>query len=204
LSFRSGQHFVNCRVIVGNPSTFAIESGITKAFDRPSFRALGFFVIHVGDRRYGVHAPEATLLACSFDEVQDRIARRGSHTTPFAHEPDAGRIADAYRDSIYAPDQENELFFGLPQPEFCHLIYSKHIVWAPDGDEAFDDGSHVLHFDIGDRVRLIAFRSMEDGYHHDPDTITDVCIDAAEFYRILKQWRDAFQAAWKIAPRTAV
>ena len=35
-------------MIVGDPSIFAIESGITKAYERPSFLALGFFVLHVG------------------------------------------------------------------------------------------------------------------------------------------------------------
>ncbi len=188
-------------MIIGNPSVFAIESGISKAFERLSFRALGYFVIHVGGRRYGVLEPDATLLACSLDEVQDRIARQGSHIAPYSGEPDAGRIAEAFRNSSHAPDQENELFFGLPLKDFQDAIYSNHIPWAPDGDEAFDDGSHVLHFDQGESVRLIAFRSVDGDYHYDPDTIADVCIDAEEFYRVLMEWRDAFLSEWSAAPK---
>src|SRR5258706_8969416 len=184
---------VSLRVTVGDPSSFAIASAITKAYERLGFRALGFFVIYIGGRRYGVQESDATLLACSFDEVRDRIARRGTHSAPFATEPDAGRIADAYRDAIYAPDQDHESFFGIPQREFRDLIYSNHLGWVPDGDEAFDDGSHVLHFDVEDRVRLIAFKSIEGGYHHDPRTLADRWIDAAEFYRILEEWRDSFE-----------
>jgi len=188
-------------VIIGDTSRFAIESGMTKAYARLSFRALGFFVIYLGGRQYGVRASDATLLACSFGEVEDRIARSGRHTAPFAADADAGMIADAYRDAIYAPNQENERFFGFSQPEFRTLIRSHHLVWAPDGDEAFDDGSHVLHFDVKDRVRLIAFRSNEEGYHHNPRTLTDAWIDAVEFYHILAQWRDAFEKEWAAAPK---
>jgi len=143
------------------------------------------------------------MLACSFGEVENRIVRRGRHTAPFAIMPDAGSIADAYRDAIYAPNLETEFFFGIPQPEFRNLIHSNHLVWAPDGDEAFDDRSHVLHFDVEDRVRLIAFKSNEEGYHHDPRTLTDMWLEAAEFYRILERWSDAFEAEWDGAPKVS-
>lgn len=184
-------------MIVGDPSSFAIESGITQAFQRLSFRALGFFVIYVIGRRYGVQSPDATMLACSFDEVKDRIARRNKHIAPFATEPGAADIADAFRCAIYAPNQEAKSFFGFPQPAFCDLIYSHHLLWAPDGDEAFDDGSYVIQFDVADRVRLIAFRSRKDSYAHDPSTLTDAWLGADDFYGILEQWRAAFEVEWE-------
>jgi hypothetical protein len=184
-------------MIIGDPSKFAIESDITRAVpvDDRSL-ASGFFVLHIEGRCYGVREPDATLLGCSIDEVENRSARRGQHTAPFAQEVDAGEIADAFRDAIYAPDQEERQFFGIPYAEFGDLISSRHIDWAPDGDEAFDDGSYVLHFDVGDRVRLIAFRNQVDGYHHDPSTLRDIWINANEFYAILDQWLIAFEAAW--------
>jgi hypothetical protein len=123
-------------MIVGDPSVFAIESEITRAYERLSFRALGYFVIYVCGRSYGVRAPDATMLACSFDAVEKRIANRGKHVAPFAAE-DAGKIADAFLRALYADKQEDKLFFGIPQPEFSGVLYSKYIVWAPDGDEAF-------------------------------------------------------------------
>ena len=189
-------------MIIGDPSTFAIESGITQAYERLSLRGLGYFVIHIGGHRYGVHAPDATMLACSFDEVQERTNRRGRHTAPFANESDGGKVADSYRDAIFAPNHENQSFFNITQTAFSDLVYSNHIVWAPDGDEAFDDGSYVLHFDIGDRVRLIAFKGLENGYHHDPTTLTDVWLEADRFYLTLREWRDAFEVEWKSAPKT--
>jgi len=186
-------------MIAGNPLVFAIESGITNAYERLSFRALGFFVIHVGGRRYGVCEPDATLLANSVDEVGRRLAGRGSHTAPFA-DHDAGAIAGAFRSAIYAEEQE-ESYFGLPLSDFEGVIHSSRIMWAPDGDEAFDDSSYVLQFDVGDRVRLIAFRSCpNDLYDH--TTLSDVWLAADGFYRILGQWHDAFESEWESTPKT--
>jgi hypothetical protein len=132
-------------MIIGDPSVFAVESGITEAFDSLSQRALGFFVIHVGSRRFGVYEPDATMMGCSFDIVQRRIARRGTHIASFANESDGGKIADAFRAAVYAEVQDGE-YLGVPPAEFRDLFYrgSNELMWAPDGDEAFDDGSFVL------------------------------------------------------------
>ncbi len=186
-------------MIIGDPSTFAIESGITRAYERLSFRALGFFVIHIRGRCFGVRAPDASLLACSLGEVEDRLARRGSHTAPFVIES-GGDIADAIRVAIHAPEDEVKRLFEMSQAELSTYLYSQHLIWAPNGDGAFDDGSYVLQFDAGDRVRLIGFRSG-DGYHHDPATLVDLWLDASAFYTILDQWRRAFLSEWQVAQK---
>jgi Immunity protein 42 len=189
-------------MMIGNPTIFAIESEITRAYERLGFRALGFFVLHVGGRRYGVYKPDATMLANSFDEVQERIAFCYKHTAPFATEPDGGAIADAFRNAIYA-DKQRESFFGIPLAEFCKFFYApSNVMWAPDGDEAFDDGSFVLQFDVESRVRLIAFKSDE-GYCHAPNTLSDIWLPADDFYNILREWHDAFDAEWASAPKSA-
>lgn len=183
---------------IGNPDKLAIESDITRAIQtEDSVLPSGYFVIHVCGLRYGVRQPDATLLSCSVAEIDNRIGRRGNHAVPFASEP-AGRIADAYRDAICAPDQEQKQFFGRPHSEFENLIHSSYISWAPDGDEAFDDGSYVLQFDVGDKVRIIAFRCAERGYHHDPLTLRDLWVGEEEFYGVLEQWRTAFTDAWAL------
>jgi hypothetical protein len=188
-------------MIVGNPSVFAVESGIVQAYKRLSFRALGFFVIYVGGRCYGNRSPDSTMLACSYDEIQRRLAERGSHTSPFAAEAEAGKIADAFRDAFYAQKQRDS-YFGIPWSEFSDIIRSKRIMWAPDGDEAFDDGSYVLQFDVHDRVRLIAFKSGQDDLH-DPATINDMWLTADEFYGVLQRWHDLFEAEWVSMPKVS-
>ncbi|MFO1512599.1 MAG: Imm42 family immunity protein [Verrucomicrobiota bacterium] len=211
-------------MLIGNPSNFAIESCISIAYEELGARALGFFVIHIGGRCYGVREPDATWMANSFDEVERRIARRGKHTAPFATELNAGKIIDAARDADYAPDQESKLFLGIPRQEFSNYFSSDRLTWAPDGDEAFDDGSNVLHFDVDNRVRLIGFRLKRCAndyphdpaipsvhecvhewefhrYQHAPNSLSDIWLQADEFYHILQTWRDAFEAEWRSAPK---
>jgi hypothetical protein len=188
-------------LIIGNPFVFAVESSIMQAYERLSFRALGFFVIYVGGRCYGKHELDSTMLACSYDEVERRIAKRGSHTAPFATESDAGKIADAFRNALYAENQR-ESHFGIPLADFRDMIRSKRIMWAPDGDEAFDDGSYVLQFDVQDRVRLIAFKSGE-GYLIDPAVLSDVWLPAEDFYYVLQRWHDAFEGEWASMPKVS-
>jgi len=189
-------------VIVGDPSVFAIESEITRAYERLSFRALGYFVIHVCGRSYGVRSPEA-LLARSFDAVQRRILEIGLHAAPFAS-GDAGEIADSVRTALFSDCPDERVFWGLPRSRFAQLIYSKDLVWAPDGDEAFDDGSYVLQFDVESSARVIAFRSVDDGFLHDPSSLSDLRLPLAEFYGVLKEWAQAFEAEWRTAPKAAI
>lgn len=190
-------------MIVGNPDVFAIESEVTQAYEQLSFRALGFFVIDVQGRSYGVKEPDATMLACSFDEVGRRIARRGQHTPPFAIDSNAGDIAYGFRRANYDVEEEGELLFGWPVPQFNDAVSSNHLEWAPDGDEAFDDSSYVLHFEDKDRVRLIAFKSTLDSTY-DLANLSDVWLSQDNSYGILQDWRDRFEAEWEALPKVPI
>jgi hypothetical protein len=189
-------------IVVGNPQKFAIESCMTRAYDRPGLRALGYFVLHVGGECYGVKSDEATMLACSFDEVARRIARRGTHRAFFSQDSNADAIAMAVYEAIYGPENQISRFRGLSQRQMSELLHTHHIQWAPDGDEAFDDSSRVLHFDADDRVRLIAYK-VETDFSALRDTVKDVWLEAVEFYGILECWRDAFETEWCATPENS-
>jgi hypothetical protein len=182
-------------VIIGNPEMFAIESGITRAFPRLGARALGYFLIHVAGYEYGVRAPEATMLACSFDEVGRRLAERGTHTAPFSGESDGAAVARSVRLACYDTEAADQGFFGLSGSELESLVYSKKLLWAPDGDEAFDDDSFIVQLDVGSQVRLVAFRSSVD-YDVDEGSLRDVVLSGDLFYSVLEEWWSRFEAEW--------
>lgn len=184
-------------MIIGDPSTFAIESHITVAYERLGFRGLGYFVIHIGGLAYGVREPDATLLACSLDEIDKRLASEGRHIAPFSKEPDSDSIADAFRSAIYGECQD-ESFFGLPVDEFQQYFSrdTVDLMWAPDGDQAFDDGSYILQFDIENKVRLISFKCNEDGKRI-RETMRDIWLTQSRYYGVLKDWRNAFYKSWQ-------
>ena len=110
-------------ITVGNPASFAIESGIHEAFAPLSLRALGYFIIHINGRCYGVKAWDATMLGCSFYTVLDRIAERGTHTAPFM-EASAVDLIDAYLEVCYIGDREHELFFGQAAQSLSKIFLS--------------------------------------------------------------------------------
>jgi hypothetical protein len=182
-------------MMIGDSHVFAIESSITKVYEQLSLRALGYFVIFINGFCYGVHKPDATMLACSFDEVERRIRQRNRHIANFS-KMDADKIAYAFQNALYSNKQEKS-YFGITLTEFCKHFDrdANDLVWAPDGDEAFDDGSYILQFDVGDLVRLIAFKS--EGYSYDKTTLSEVWIESEKYYQLLQSWYEWFDAEWK-------
>jgi hypothetical protein len=189
-------------MLAGNKSTLAIESVITRAYESKHFKAVGFFAIHLANFRYGICQPEATMMGWHYGEVKARIIRRGSHTAPFSMEIDAGKIADAVRDARYAPNQEQNEFFGFCQPEFLKLVKASSIFWVA-AEEGFENSSYILQFDVGPRVRLIGFRlsGRKGDHHHDPSTLRDLWMEADAFYEVLERWRYGFEAEWFATPK---
>lgn len=187
-------------MLIGNPLTFAIESSIHEAYAEHPGLAWGCFTFHIGGLRYGVPEPDATMMACSLGEVTDRLEARGTHGAGRLAGIEAGVVWDAYRDMFYGLD-ERTLYAGIESGEFQRLVSGNSLVMAPDGDEAFDDGTHVLQFDVGREVRLIAARSG-DGLAHEPASLRDVRLPDAEFYGVLSEWRRAHMEAWASAPKS--
>ena len=186
-------------MIVGDPTAFAIESVITKAYSKPSLRALGLFVVYVRGHRFGVYDPEASLLANSLDAVQRRLANRGRHIVPFATDTGAAEIAKAVSIALYFECKEDRLL-GYDQKELAEMVYSRELLWIPDGDEAFDDGSHVVQFDVKDQVRLVAFKRL-DSEAYDPATLTDLWLSGDSFYGTLREWQEQFVKEWQGIPK---
>lgn len=177
-------------MIVGDCRIFAIESEITEATESLSQLALGFFVLHIGGRAFGVRKPNASMLGCSFNEVEHRLRRRRTHASPIPLDVSAPEVATAYLDAFYR-DNERTDYFGLSRHQFVDALQSSGAMWAPDGDEAFDDGSHILQFDADGRVRIIAFLNTEE-----PDdfaqSIREEWMNADLFYAIVSAWTTLF------------
>ena len=183
-------------MLIGHPDRFAIESHITRAYARPGFLALGYFVLHVGGRAYGVRESDATLLAVAFDVVEERLAQRNTHQAAFATYPDGAALFDTLMASIYDDAEDVNTCCGVSRSKLTEIIEAQNLKWC-DPDEAFDDGTTLFHFDEGSRVRLLATNEGDPkSWRHNPETFRDVWLDADEFYRVLQEWRDSFLAEW--------
>lgn len=190
-------------LLVGDPSIFAIESKISVAYEQLGFKALGYFIIHVAGKSFGVRTWDASLLACSLDAVRARFAGRGTHEAGFGSEPNAVNVAEAMYFSVYREVPAHCRFFGLTADEFTDALYKTNTIWAPDGDECFDDGGMVMQFDVGDQVRLIAFMNAE--YRDEMvASVAEAWMPADTYYEILDRWQSAFEAQWAAAPKVPI
>ncbi len=185
--------------IIGNTDDVAIECRITKAFFRPSFRALGYFRIYVNGQVYGLNAPDATLLACSYDSVKARLVNRGLHIADFANNVDALTLAQSVDRAVYAPDDAYKPLLPISREYLNTCIDESKLLWAPDGDQAFDDGGHVIQLDLNaHRVRLIGFKRSG---KFKVDSISESIIDSGKYYSLLNEWIKWFDAEWEDAPK---
>lgn len=178
-------------MIIGRKENFAIEHEITEVYQRLGAKALGFFVIYVDGRCFGIRRPDATLLACSFDKVQKLVCARGHESASFLKDVDSFYISKTVFECYHGDLSENS-YFGMSPDEFDNWVVKAKIIWAPDGDQAFDDGSFILRLEVEDRVRLIAFRATEK-YVVDVDSLAEVTVGADVFYSILAEWLAAFE-----------
>lgn len=161
-------------MLFGDRSTFAIDCEISSL--HPPRQALGKFCVYLAGRRFGVDEPEASMLANSIDAIRERLLNRGLHTLRSFEVVPSVAIADAYLDETYRRGG-----VGVS-------VGWRTIVWAPDGDAAFDDGSHILQMDTGSSVRLIGFQNTGDALT--VDDVVELTILPDAFYSVLAQCVD--------------
>jgi hypothetical protein len=158
--------------------------------------ALGYFVVTVKSQEYGVRRSDASMLASSYDAIERRTERRGTHVAERANFASARDIAIVYLSRVYGRSDLGRAEAAIDGEELTSEISANEIVFAPDGDAAFDDGSHILQFDVDQSVRVVAFKNDED-----PEllleAITEVWLTADEFYGILESWEREFAVAWE-------
>lgn len=178
--------------VFGDRASFALELGIARTYPDSSSRALGHVVIWLNGQPFGVQENDASMLACSLDQIRRRYNRRGLHIAPSLAEMKASQVMKAYLAATYWAELDHSL-----QAEECSLITDAITkadgLWAPDGDEAFDDGSHVLHFDCGEVVRLIGAKNTGATAFNDVEVV-ETFFDANRFYAVLLAWMEAFRS----------
>ncbi len=178
-------------MIVGDRGILAIESNITNVLENQSQMALGSFLVHIGEYTFGVNEPNATLLGCSYQEVCCRLERRGMHQFPLLVSATAIEVATAYLNAVYFGEPRVK-YFGLSEEQFLEKLYSSKVIWASDGDAAFDDGGHILQFDVDGYVRVLGFLDTVK-ITGASGAVVEQWLDADFFYSTLLDWKISFE-----------
>lgn len=181
-------------MILGDSQVFGLELRVSELFERASFVALGCYRVHVDGVAFGVDDDEASLLACSYQSLDARLRCRGRHVFEPAREYSGAEIAAAYTDAVYSDRDPDDVELGLPLRALGPTFHERRLVLAPDGDQVFDDSSRILHFDLEERVRLVAYRSVSCNSADGTRDLVDVELDAELFYGTLDQWLQHLRA----------
>jgi PKD repeat protein len=184
---------------------FSIQSLTSSTYSNKSIMAVGYFLININGISYGVKEKDATVLACSYDSVINRLKMRGKHIAPVDLIMLPGlKIAQLVRSILFdsTHNDQDDWKFNISHHDLADIIYKNNLLWAPDGDEAFDDGSNVLQFDIdNENVRLIGYKTTKEN-KVDISTLTDLLISSDKFYLSLKEWADGFYKDWQNSERS--
>lgn len=179
----------------GNADIFAIESLMAQPVLNDSQCGIGYFVLYVNSMMYGCRELDSTCLGCSYNEVKQRLRNRGKHVLeiPIADPVHFARSAIA---CMYGSEDDGAGYDFLDKECFLDILAQSGAWWAPDGDEAFDDGSNVFQIDCAESVRIIAFKRGAAG-SVDESSLRDLTLDATAFYTILEQWIRDFEMDWR-------
>ena len=180
------------KIVLGHSDSFMLDTCVSLIYpgNRIS-KSLGWFNIWISGHRYGCHEPDSTLLGNSYDRVGAIIRNRGGHTSALSEYP-ANDIALRLGGACFGGLEFAEVQ-GMSSDELYADVIRRRLWWAPDGDEAFDDGSNVIIFDIGASVRLVGFRMTDNA-----EAVVDVhesAVPEAVFYDLLIEWRNRFEKA---------
>ena len=158
-------------------------------------------MLYVGGLHYGYREPDSTLIGTSFNGMRKRIAERGNHKSPLPFDANAAEIATAVSRANSLDDMGDKQLYGIPWLKFFSALNSNDCILAPDNEQGFDDGSHVLQFDdSSSTVRLIAFQVAAD-YQVERGSLRDVRLPQDDFYGILEEWHTRFKQEWRSTPK---
>jgi hypothetical protein len=172
-------------MIVGEPSRFAIEFDIQQAYPDKHFFALGMLLFHVGGKIYGVREKDATTFGNAIDGIETAIRGEKAAVNSALSEMPAYALADLFLDVVYR--DPCEIISEHERDQRRELFYSPDCSW-PNADEEFDDGSHILRFEIGKTMRLVAFKNVDYRVHE----LSEARIDIQEFRDVLSASLIAF------------
>lgn len=169
-------------MIFGDKGSFAIEIEVNNFF-HDEYVGEGKFVIYINNQRYGIDNEYATTFLCIKDELflfLNNLQNSIEELLRFS----STEISIAYYCQNYCDVDLSKLNDNL-------LNLTKHLVaWSPES--AFDDGSYIIHFDYGDKTRIIGFKScmIKDKCMVQKDSVNEVFIKREEFERIIRESLD--------------
>lgn len=138
-------------MLFGDKSKFAIEISINNVFGDKHVGE-GCFLVFINFQEYGLKKKYATTFLCIADQLID-FYKNKKNSNLYLENETKELIANYYYIQNFTDNNINEENIELSS-KIKNLIE-----WSPES--AFDDGSHLIHFDDGEQTRIIGFKSCK-------------------------------------------
>lgn len=136
-------------MIFGNKKSFAIEIKVNNLF-YDKYIGEGYFLVYINNKRYGLKKKYATMFLCISDELKYYYKNTVNQNLGL-EKLSKEKISEAFYFQNFTENPVGDLYEGL-------LYKIKNLMeWKPEA--AFDDGSHLIHFDEENQTRIIGFKS---------------------------------------------
>lgn len=165
-------------MLIGNKDRFAIEINIDEIYNN-HFIGSGSFLVYVNGFCYGVKEEYATYFMCiagELDEFSNKMINSNLNIDDYSKE-DIAKCFYGLRFSDY----------DLSSYDTDFLEKVRHLKeWAPES--AFDDRTHLIHFDDNNKTRIVIFKSctLNDVYVVKSDTVQEIIIPREEFCDVIR------------------
>ena len=169
-------------MIVGDRSRFAVEIELHPDSPKSISTGFGLYRFWIADQPYGRSAPDASCLAASCDALRERLGQRGHHdATGMPTGNPLGILERAYW-LIY---RVTDVHIASRQASAQEVAQARRLMMAPDGDEAFDDGSFVVQWDDRGVVGLAAGLVGEGDGPMIVDPVRSIRLGTVDFYDVV-------------------
>lgn len=181
------------RNMCGTPSRFSVELQLHPDSSCSISQCYGKFRFWVAGVPYGRDELDASALASSYESLREHQKSFISDVPTWIEGQSPRELLQKVYWLIYeVTDDELERKLAVPE----EVDDARRAVIAPDGDEAFDDGSFVAYWKNRDEIVIAAGKittNATTGITLIGEPFTSVVITRAEFYQTIEQAIGVFQ-----------
>lgn len=168
----------NINMVLGNKNRFAIEVNVNNLF-HDEYIGEGNFIVYINNFSYGLREEYATVYLCIIDILKNFYLELKNINLGL----------DKYSKNDIAMYHYMQKYGEIDPSGYDKFLLQKtqHLIeWLPES--AFDDGSHIIHFDDDETVRLIGYKSCSIDEHFcvEESSVSEIVIPRIEFSEILK------------------
>ncbi|MCA9290144.1 MAG: hypothetical protein KDA25_03385 [Phycisphaerales bacterium] len=167
--------------LFGDQQRFAVEVRYGSDSARDIGSAFGRFRLWIRGQSFGCPGDSSSCFAPSGESLRQRWRQRGQHHADWVDRERPLAALREVHELVYLLTDDDLAERGLQPNRVAEAV---NLMMAPDGSEAFDDGSLVIQWDTDDQVIVAGTIVTDEGVD---DSIALIALANNEFYGIIQE-----------------